>query len=58
MNSFNKFEEEKQCDEERTLADSLKVFKTLQYVFEVDGQHMINSDDSLGYSSPQILQTY
>jgi hypothetical protein len=58
MNSFTKFEEEKQCDEERTLAASLKAFKTLQYVFEVDGQHMINSDDSLGFSCPQILQTY
>ena len=58
MNSFTKFEEEKQCDEERTLAASLKSFKTLQYVFEVDGQHMINSDDSLGYTSSHILQTY
>lgn len=58
MNSFTTFEEEKQCDEERSLAASLKSFKTIQYVFEVDGQHMINSDDSLCYTSSQILQKY
>jgi hypothetical protein len=58
MDSFTNFEEEKQCDEERTLAASLKTFKTIQYVFEVDGQQMISSDDSLGYSSSAIHQKY
>jgi phage-related protein len=58
MNSFTNFEEEKQCDEERTLAASLKAFKTIQYVFEVDGQQMINSDDSLGNISSMLQKKY
>jgi hypothetical protein len=58
MNSFTKFEEEKQCDEERSLVASLKAFKTIQYIFEVDGQQMINSDDSLGNSSVQLQKKY
>jgi hypothetical protein len=58
MNTFTKFEEEKQCDEERSLAASLKAFKTIQYIFEVDGKQMINSDDSLGNCSDQLQKKY
>lgn len=58
MHTLTKFEEEKQCDEERSLAASLKTFKTIQYVFEVDGQQMINSDDSLGNCSSLLQKKY
>lgn len=58
MNSFTKFEEEKQCDEERTLAHSLKCFKSIQYVFEVDGQQMISTNDSQGYTTSNIQNKY
>jgi len=58
MNDFKKFEEEKQCDEERSLAASLKAFKTIQYIFEVDGQQMINSDYSIGNTSGQLQKKF
>lgn len=58
MDSFTNFEEEKQSNEERTLSSSLKSFKSIQYVFEVDGQQMISSDDSQGYSSSLIHKKY
>jgi hypothetical protein len=51
MSNFTKFEEEKQCNEEKTLAACLKNFKTIQYVFEVDGKQMVSSDESLGCCS-------
>ena len=41
-----KFEEYKPCDDERALMDSLKTFKSIKYAFEVDGQVVINTNDS------------
>jgi hypothetical protein len=58
MNTFTNFEEEKQCDDERSLAASMKTFKSIQYIFEVDGQQMISTNDSLGNSSIQLQKKY
>jgi len=45
--SNSKFEESKPQDDERALLSAMKMIKSLQYVFEVDGHQKINVGDSL-----------
>lgn len=42
-----KFEESKPQDDQRSLLSSLKMMKSIHYIFEVDGKQKINVGDSL-----------
>ena len=53
-----KFEEYKPCDDERALLDSLKTFKSIRYAFEVDGQVVINTNDSYSTQPDIACQKY
>jgi len=47
-NPNEKYEEFKPCDDEcRVLLANLQTYKTIQYVFEVDGIEKISSNDSM-----------
>lgn len=43
----SKFEESKPQNDEKTLLSALKMIKSIQYVYEVDGQQKINVGDSI-----------
>ena len=43
----SKFEESKPQNDEKTLLSALNMIKSIQYVYEVDGQQKINVGDSI-----------
>lgn len=45
--SISKFEECKPQDDKRSLQSTLKMFKSVHYIFEVDGKQKINVGDSI-----------
>ena len=53
--SNSKFEESKPRDDKRSLLSTLKMLKSIHYIFEVDGMQKINVGDSLMSNSQNSL---
>jgi len=51
----SKFEESKPQDDKRSLLSTLKILKSVHYIFEVDGKQKINVGDSMMSNTQNLL---